>query len=97
MRQTTFRQRWDARYPIAETLWAVGGVILLLALGDVVLVLVLALAAAALATAWWIRRSAGHRARCSDVAPAGVAHLPTGHREAKMASAHVPWHGHSAA
>lgn len=50
------------QYPISETLLAVGGVILLLALGDVVIVFALALAAAATTAAWWIRRTAGHRA-----------------------------------
>ncbi|WP_406814244.1 hypothetical protein [Mycobacterium sp. M23085] len=62
MRQTILRRRSDVRFPVAETLWVIASVILLLALGDVVIVLVLALAAATMATTWCMRRNAGHRA-----------------------------------
>ncbi|OBI35035.1 hypothetical protein [Mycobacterium colombiense] len=97
MRQIIIRQRSDARFPIAETLWVIAGTILLLALGDVVIVLTLALAAAAIAAAWWIRRTAGRRALRSEVALASVSHLPTGNREPTAASARAPWHRHRAA
>lgn len=93
MRQTINRQRPDARLPIAETLWIIAGSVLLLALGDVVILVALALAAAAIATAWWIRRAAGHRALRDDVALAAVSHLPAGHR----GPAHTPWPRRSAA
>ncbi|OBB86293.1 hypothetical protein A5760_06180 [Mycobacterium colombiense] len=97
MRQTIIRQRSDARFPIAETLWVIAGTILLLALGDVVIVLALALAAVALTAAWWIRRTAGRRALGSEVTLASVSRLPTGSRAPKKASAQALWHRHSAA
>ncbi|OBH53131.1 hypothetical protein A5685_14355 [Mycobacterium colombiense] len=97
MRQTIIRQRSAAPFPIAETLWVIAGTILLLALGDVVIVSALVLGAAAIAAAWWIRRTAGGRTLGSEVTLASVSHLPTGHREPKKASAHAPWHRHSAA
>ncbi|OBC01372.1 hypothetical protein [Mycobacterium sp. 852002-40037_SCH5390672] len=95
MRQTITGERSNARYPIAETLWIIGGMVLLLALGDVVIVLALTLAAAAMTTVWCIRRDADHRARSSDVALASISHLATGSRE--MKKTHAPWHRHSAA
>lgn len=94
MRQTIIRQRPDARFPLAETLWVVAGTILLLALGDVVIVSALALAAAALAAAWWIRRTTGPRALNGEVTLASVSHLPTGNREPNAA---LPWHRRRAA
>lgn len=97
MRQTTIRQRPDARFPIASTLWGIAGIILLVALGDVVIVLGLALAAGAIATAWWVRRTAGRRALRNDVALAPVSRLPGIDRQPKTASAHALWHRHSAA
>ena len=97
MRQTNIRPRSDPRFPIAETLWIFAGTILLLALGDVVIVLALALVAAAIATAWWVRRTAGRRARSSEGTLASVSRLPAGNREPKIAPAHAPWHRHSAA
>lgn len=87
----------DARDPVAGILWAVAGVVLLLALGDVVIVLALALAAAAEATAWWLHHYAGHCARNCDVALASVFHLRAGHREPKQAFAYTLWHRHNAA
>lgn len=97
MRPTTIRQRPDARLPIASTLWVIAGIILLLALGDVVIVWGLALAAGAIATAWWMRRNAEHRVRSSEVGLAPVSHLTTEHREPQNASALAPWHRHNAA
>lgn len=86
-----------ARHPIAETLWLIAGLILLLALGDVVIVAALALAAVAIAAAWWIRHSAVRRARGGDVGLASVSHLSAGRREVRKASVPAPWHRHSAA
>lgn len=97
MRQTTIRQRPDARFPIASTLWGIAGIILLVALGDVVIVLGLALAAGAIATAWWVRRTAGRRVLRNHVALAPVSRLPAIDGEPKTASAHALWHRHSAA
>ena len=97
MWQTMIRKHSDGRYPVAGALWAVAGVILLLALGDVVIVLAFALAAAAPATAWWIRRNVEHRARNPGEALASISRLPTGQREPKSASAHPPWNRHDAA
>jgi hypothetical protein len=94
---TIIGKRSDARYPVAGILWAVAGVVLLLALGDVVIVLALALAAAAEATAWWLHHYAGHCARNCDVALASVFHLRAGHREPKQAFAYTLWHRHNAA
>lgn len=97
MRQTIIRQRPGARFPIAETLWIIAGTIVLLALGDVVIVATLAVVAAAITSAWWIRRTAGRRELSSGVTLASVSSLPTGNRAPNWASAHAPWHRHSAA
>lgn len=97
MRQTIIRQRPDARFPIASALGGIAGIILLLALGDVVIVLGLALAAGAIATASWMRRNAEHRVRSSEVGLASVSRLPAIDGEPKTASAHALWHRHSAA
>lgn len=97
MRQTIIRQRPDARFPIASTLWVIAGTVLLLALGDVVIVSGLAVAAGAIATAWWMRRNAEHRALRNDVALAPVSRLRAIDREPKTASARALWHRHSAA
>jgi uncharacterized membrane protein len=61
MRQTTISGHHETRYPIAETLWIVAGIILMLAFGDVLTLLVLALAIVTVATAWWIHRRVDHR------------------------------------
>jgi hypothetical protein len=61
MQQNTMAARHESRYPIAETLWVLAGIVLLLAFGDGVTLLVLAFATAAIAAAWWIHRRAGHR------------------------------------
>jgi hypothetical protein len=96
MRHTIIRQRSKAHL-IVETLGALAGVVLLLALGDVVIVLSLALAAAVLMTAWWIRRNPGRRARSRDVALASVSHLPASHWEPTKARTHTPWRRRNAA
>lgn len=97
MRQTNICKRSDGRYPVAKTLGAIVGVIVLLALGDVFIVLALALAAAVPVAAWWIRHNARRRTRSGDVALASISHLPASHCGSKKASAHTPWHRHDAA
>ena len=57
MLQTTITGHHEARYPIAETLWIVAGVILLLAFGGGLILLTLAVATVAIAAAWWIHRN----------------------------------------
>jgi hypothetical protein len=61
MRQTTITEHRGSNYPIAETLWVVAGIILLLAFGDSLALLVIALAVVAMAAAWWIHRTVGQR------------------------------------
>jgi hypothetical protein len=56
MRQTTISGHHETRYPIAEALWILAGIVLLLAYGDALLVLALAFAIVAMTTAWWIHR-----------------------------------------
>ena len=61
MQQTAIAGRHESHYPIAETLWVLAGIIVLLAFGDVVALLAVALAIAAMAAAWWIHRRSAHR------------------------------------
>jgi predicted PurR-regulated permease PerM len=61
MGQTTITEQHGSRYPIAETLWVLAGVILMLVFGDALALLVIALAVVAMAAAWWIHRSVEHR------------------------------------
>ncbi len=61
MRQTTISGHHETRYPIAETLWIVAGVILLLAFGNGLTLLVVAFAIVAMTTAWWVHRRVAHR------------------------------------
>ncbi len=83
MQQTTIAGRHETRYPIAETLWVLAGIVLLLAFGDGVTLLVLGSAIAAMAAAWWIYRSVGSKGRAMAVvgslivAAAGLAVLLT--------------------
>lgn len=57
MLQTTITGHHEGRLPIAETLWIVAGVILLLAFGGGLILLTLAVATVAIAAAWWIHRN----------------------------------------
>ena len=81
MQQTTIAGRHETHYPIAETLWVLAGIVLLLAFGDGVTLLVLGSAIAAMAAAWWIHRSVGSKGRAVAVvgslivAAAGLAAL----------------------
>jgi hypothetical protein len=59
MRQTP-TGHYETRYPIAETLWILAGVILMLAYGDGLILLVLAFAIVAITAAWLIHRRAEH-------------------------------------
>jgi hypothetical protein len=62
MRQTTIGGHHETRYPIAETLWIVAGIVLVLAFGDSLTLLVLAFAAVAITAAWLIHRRVEHGA-----------------------------------
>jgi ABC-type bacteriocin/lantibiotic exporter with double-glycine peptidase domain len=73
MRQTISGR--DARYPIAETLWILAGIILILAYGDALVLLALASAIVAMTTAWWIHRKVQRRSERSDAKLASVTHL----------------------
>ncbi len=83
MQQTTIAGHHETHYPVAETLWVLVGIILLLAFGDGVTLLVLGSAIAAMAAAWWIYRSVGSKGRAMAVvgslivAAAGLAVLLT--------------------
>ena len=59
MRQTTTGYH-ETRYPIAETLWILAGIILMLADGDGLTLLVLAFAIVAITAAWLIYRRVEH-------------------------------------
>jgi predicted PurR-regulated permease PerM len=59
MLQTTTGHH-ETRYPIAETLWILAGIILLLAFGDVWTLLVLAVAIVAISAAWLIHLRVEH-------------------------------------
>jgi predicted PurR-regulated permease PerM len=68
MRQTTVRH-----FRIAETLWVLAGVILLLAFGDGLALLVIALALVAMTAAWWIHRTVERRVGSKGHAVAVIA------------------------
>jgi ABC-type bacteriocin/lantibiotic exporter with double-glycine peptidase domain len=98
MRQNTITG--ETHYPVAETLWILAGIILLLAFGDVLILLALAVAVVAMATVWWAHRTVEHRAQRTDAEVASVTHLrpaSTGHRDLKAFTAHAPWRGRSVA
>jgi Flp pilus assembly protein TadB len=79
----------NSHYPVAETLWVLVGIILLLAYGDALVLVGFALAMMAVTAAWWMRRGVKHRAkRSAQLAP--VTRL-------RPAPTHAPWRGHSAA
>ena len=61
MQQTAITQQHGTRYPVAETLWVLAGIVLMLAFGDALVLLVIALAVAAMAAAWWVHRTMEHR------------------------------------
>jgi predicted PurR-regulated permease PerM len=61
MRQSAITGHHENRYPIAEALWVLAGIILLLAFADSLALLILALATVTLAAAWWIHRRVDHR------------------------------------
>jgi hypothetical protein len=97
---TTSSGQHGTHLPIAEALWILAGIILLIAFGDALTLLALAFAIVTMTTAWWIYRKAEHRAERSDAQLAPVTHLRpawTGHRDRKETSAHASWRGPSAA
>jgi hypothetical protein len=62
MRQSTISGDQGTRYPIAETLWILAGIILIFAFGDGLTFLVLAFAIVTMAATWWLHRRVQHRA-----------------------------------
>lgn len=100
MRQHTITGHHEARYPVAAALWIVAGVMLLLAVGDVVILLALAVTAVGMAITWSAHRTVVHRGQRNDVEVASVTQLrsaATGHRDLKKFSALAPWGGHGVA
>jgi hypothetical protein len=100
MRHNTITEHHESSYPIAEALWVLAGIILLLALGDILILLALTVAIVAMATVWWAHRTVEHRAQGNGAEVASVTHLrpaSTGHRDLKRFTAHAPWRGHSVA
>jgi hypothetical protein len=98
--ETTSSGQHGTHLPIAEALWILAGIILLIAFGDALVLLVLAFAVVAMTTAWWIYRKVEQRAGRNDAVLAPVTHLRpawTGHRDRKETSAHASWRGPSAA
>lgn len=98
--ETTSSGQHGTHLPIAEALWILAGIILLIAFGDALVLLVLAFAVVAMTTAWWIYRKVEQRAGRNDAELAPVTHLRpawTGHRDRKETSAHASWRGPSAA
>jgi predicted PurR-regulated permease PerM len=73
MQQTAITQHHGTRFPVAETLWVLAGIILLLAFGDALALLVIASAVAAVAAAWWVHRAIEHRVGSKGHALAVVA------------------------
>jgi predicted PurR-regulated permease PerM len=61
MQQTAITRHDRAHYPVAESLWVLAGITLLLAFGDALALFVIALAVATVAAAWWIHRTVEHR------------------------------------
>ena len=98
--ETTSSEQHGTHLPIAEALWILAGIILLIAFGDALTLLALAFAIVTMTTAWWIYRKAEHRAERSGAQLAPVTRLRpawTGHRDRKETSAHASWRGPSAA
>jgi Flp pilus assembly protein TadB len=98
--QTTISGHDGTHLPIAEALWILAGIILLITFGDALVLLVLTFAVVIMTTAWWIYRKVEQRAGRNDAEFAAVTHLRpawTGHRDRKETSAHASWRGPSAA
>ncbi|MCV7164949.1 hypothetical protein [Mycobacterium stomatepiae] len=85
----------ETHYPIGEAVWAVAGIVLLFAFGDVLVLMALAVAIAGAAAAWWSYRQVRRDERGDDdLAP--VTQIRTAavvQRDLKAA----PWQGPSAA
>lgn len=60
--ETTSSGQHGTHLPIAEALWILAGIILLIAFGDALVLLVLAFAVVAMTTAWWIYGKVEQRA-----------------------------------
>ena len=61
MLQNAISRDRGMRYPIAETLWILAGIVLLLAFGDALTLLVLAFASVTIAATWWVHGRVQHR------------------------------------
>jgi hypothetical protein len=72
MRQSTISGHHETRYPIAETLWILAGIIVMLAFGDALTFLVLAFAIVTTAAAWLIHRRVQYR---NDAEVTSATHL----------------------
>ncbi len=67
MRQSIITGQHENRYPVAEALWVLAGIVLLLAFGDGLALLILAFAIVAVAATWWLHRSVQHRGHAMTV------------------------------
>jgi Flp pilus assembly protein TadB len=94
MQQTTTNTH---HFPVAETLWVLAGIILILAYGDALIVLALAFAIAMITTGWWVRHKVARRAQRNDAQLASLTHLRPAFASRREASARASWHGPHAA
>ncbi|MCV7410867.1 hypothetical protein AWC05_26065 [Mycobacterium florentinum] len=85
----------ESHYPIGEAVWAVAGILLLFAFGDVLVLLALALVIAGIGAAWLSYRQVQRDERGDDdLAPVTRIHpAAVAHRDLNAA----PWQGPSAA
>jgi hypothetical protein len=99
MRQIADTAERNFHYPVAETLWVLIGIVLLLAYADAVVLLAAASAIVAVAAAWWIhdRRIAQTAARADVLASVTQLHPASRRRTDPTATSPVSWHGPSAA
>jgi hypothetical protein len=100
MQQTANSQQRNFHYPVAETLWVLAGIVLLLAYGDALVLLAVASAIVAVAAAWWIRDRRVARTAATINVLASVTQLnppSTRRAELKATSPRAPWRGPTAA
>jgi ABC-type bacteriocin/lantibiotic exporter with double-glycine peptidase domain len=100
MRHTTTTTSGHHHYPIAEALWILAGIIMLIAFGDALVLLALAFAIVTMTTVWWVYRGVEHRVERNDAEMALVSDLCpalTGQRDLKKTTAHASWRRRSAA
>jgi hypothetical protein len=75
MRQSTISADHGTHYPVAETLWILAGIILMLAFGDALTFLILAFAIVTIATGWLIHRRVQYRADSNGAEVTSATHL----------------------